>query len=71
LNEKVNLLDKIYLGCMNDIIAEISKKCLEQGYLLEQIWNSHINIFQKIIEEAKEFKSTKYHRNNKKYNSMA
>lgn len=35
LDDKIRILDNIFLMSMNDLIVEVSKKCLEQGYLLE------------------------------------
>lgn len=29
LDDKIKILDNIFLMCMNDLIAEVSKKCLE------------------------------------------
>lgn len=41
---------------MNDIVAKISQECLEKGFLLEKIWNSYIEILQKIVLENEKMK---------------
>lgn len=53
IDDKLKYLDMIYLGCMNEIIAKISIEQAEKGFLLEKIWNSHVEIIQKALKMNK------------------
>ena len=36
---------------MNDFIANITKECVEKGYLLQKVWDSAVDIMQTVVHK--------------------
>ena len=47
--QKVEYVQLIQLGIMNDIVYYISRDDIELGFLVERIWNSYVEIMQKVV----------------------